>query len=120
MKPISRSLPLALALLSSSLVSVSALAQNACETVSDLSCRSWPSQAQMIGKVTAVAPLSLSGQNLCDVTVAPSSWQEHILCPMSQTDSTVIYQVCGACPEVGSEVYGVLMESEGGLVVLDR
>jgi hypothetical protein len=120
MKSTSRSLSLTLVLFSSSLLSMTSLAQSACETGSDLSCRAWPGQAQMIGTVTAVAPLSLSGQSLCEVTVTPSSWQEHILCPMSETGSTVSYQLCGACPAVGSEVSGVLMQSADGLVVLDR
>ena len=93
---------------------------NACQPIQSLTCKSWPEQAQMTAKVTAVKALTSGSQKLCDVTIEPTSWSEHILCPMGETPSNFTYQVCGECPEKGSDVSGVLMGNGNGLRVLDK
>lgn len=97
--------------------SVSALAQSGdlCAPLTGIGCETWPFQAQMIGVVVKTIPV----QKGCIVTVKPSSWQGHALCPMYLTESTVSYGVCGACPAEGKEVSGVLMSNGQGHAVLD-
>jgi hypothetical protein len=97
--------------------SASVLAQSGdlCAPLTRIDCGTWPAQAQMIGVVVKTIPV----QKGCIVTVKPSSWQDHALCPMYLTDSTVSYGVCGACPAEGKEVSGVLMSNGQGHTVLD-
>jgi hypothetical protein len=97
--------------------SSSAFAQSGdfCAPLTSIDCGTWPAQAQMIGVVVKALPV----QKGCIVTVKPSAWQDHPLCPMYMTNSTVSYGVCGACPEEGKEVSGVLMSNGQGHTVLD-
>ncbi len=108
------------ALVMSSALTVSAtgaLAQTGdlCAPLTKIDCGTWPAQAQMIGVVVKTLPV----QNGCIVTVKPTDWQDHALCPMFLTESTVAYGVCGACPAEGKEVSGVLMSNGQGHTVLD-
>ena len=93
---------------------------NACQPIRSLTCQSWPEQAQVIAKVTAVKALTSGSQKLCEVTIEPAMWSEHSLCPMGETVPNFTYQVCGECPEKGSDVSGVLMGNANGLRVLDK
>ncbi len=91
-----------------------------CQPITSLSCSAWPEQAQIIGKVASTSPLKSSHGEACMVTVTPSVFNAHMLCPMYETGRTVSYQVCGPCPQVGAEVSGVLMKDAFGRTVLDK
>ncbi len=100
------------------LFSLNVFAAPLCAPISETSCASYPEQAQIIAKVVATEGSVVDGQNVCAVSIAPRYFSNHALCPMNEEEN-LQYVTCGACPEVGTEVSGVLVKDASGIVRLD-
>lgn len=99
--------------------SIPAFSAPICAPITDVSCAAYPEQAQIIAKVAAVEINVVDGTSVCTVKLeAPRYYAAHSLCPLSD-DQNLQYTVCGACPEVGAEVSGVMMRDANGNAVLD-
>lgn len=93
--------------------------ERACQPLTSYSCQSWPAQAQVIAKVAAVKSLHSEAQKACEVTLDVKKSHAHVLCPLDTDSPQVSYLVCGACPEKGSEIFGVILRDAKGVARLD-
>lgn len=99
--------------------SIPAFSSPLCAPITDVSCSAYPEQAQIIAKVAAVETSVVNGESVCVVTLdAPRHYAAHGLCPLAD-DQNLQYTVCDVCPEVGTEVSGVIMRDVNGNAVLD-
>jgi hypothetical protein len=94
--------------------------KTSCEEVRDTSCKTFPEQVQIVGQVIAIEPNKTNGIEECKVTVATTFTSNHAVCPYPFAGTNVDYIQCGVCPEVDTEVSGVIMRTRDGLALLDR